>query len=171
MASKDVRKKAARKRAAVKAQERTRRTMRTPGKVAESGVGLGNVARGVARVVGSAAKGRAAAGRPAANAGSRAAAKRTPGKRTARTPQWAKSYGSKKPSEVTIKMSPKDKVQTQRLQQLVKKKQAAKKTKTQRNVAVGAAAGAGAAGATAGSVNRLANRRKKGKMPIRPKKK
>lgn len=69
--SKEARKKAARKRATVRAQERTRRTTRTPGKVSEQGVGWGNVARGVARIVGSAS--RSGGARPAANAGSRAA--------------------------------------------------------------------------------------------------
>lgn len=57
MASEKARKAAARKRATVRAQERTRRTLRTPGKTVEQGVGWGNVARGVARIVASGAKG------------------------------------------------------------------------------------------------------------------
>jgi hypothetical protein len=49
-ASKDTRKVAARKRATVRAQERSRRTLRTPGATSESGMALGTVVRTAAKV-------------------------------------------------------------------------------------------------------------------------
>lgn len=185
MASEKARKAAARKRATVRAQERTRRTIRTPGKMAEQGVGLGNLARGIARIVGSTARASGKAGRPAANAGSRAAKqaakkttkkaapaeKRTPGRRTAQTPQWAKSYGTKKPSQVKIRMTKKDVERTKRVQQKLKTAGSKKRANVARNATVGVAGGVGAAGVAGAAATQYKNRRPKGRMPVRPKKK
>lgn len=82
MASPDARKKAARTRATARAQARTRQTVRTPGRMVEQGVGWGNIARGIARIVGSsrtAARPAATAARPAASSVAKktAAAKKT----------------------------------------------------------------------------------------------
>lgn len=50
------------------------------------------------------------------------ASTRTPGMRTARTPKWAQTWGSKKPSEVTIRVSAKDKQQTARVQSMLRQR-------------------------------------------------
>jgi len=134
--------------------------------MAEQGAGMGNVLRGVARVVGAGGKARAAAGRPKPNPGSRMAkkqqaakkttakkttpaTKRTPGRRTAQTPQWAKTYGKKKPSQITLKMSARDKAQTKRLQKLMKDKKAKASNKTK--AAAGTAAVVGVTGGGVGA--------------------
>lgn len=145
MASAEARKKAARTRATARAQARTRQTMRTPGRMVEQGVGWGNIARGVARIVG----GSRGAAKPAASTAKKTTAARTPGRRTAKTPQWATSYGTKKPSQVTIKVNKRDVAQTKRLQEYVASKPKAKpKMSKKKKAAIG--------GAVVGGVGTLA---------------
>ncbi len=135
------------------------RSYKRPSRMVEQGAGMGNVLRGVARVVGAGGKARAAAGRPKPNPGSRTAknaakkntpaTKRTPGRRTAQTPKWATTYGKKKPSQITLKMSARDKAQTKRLQKLLKDKKAKANNKTK--AAAGTAAVVGVTGGGVGA--------------------
>ena len=60
------------------------RSYKRPSRMAEQGAGMGNVLRGVARVVGAGGKARAAAGKPKPNPGSRTAKKNTAKKTTAK---------------------------------------------------------------------------------------
>lgn len=174
MASEKARKAAARKRATFKAQERTRRSLMTPGKVVEQGVGWGNIARGVARIVGSTAKASGKAGRPAANPSSRAAkqaAKKTSSAK--KTP--AKKRNPYRDTQLLTKSERQQKVAMKNLRNTGasarKAKAKAKKISQQGYIAGGVAGGVGAAGIAGGAAMQYKNRRPKGRMPIRPKKK
>ena len=65
--------------------------------MAEQGAGMGNVLRGVARVVGAGGKARAAAGKPKPNPGSRTAKKQPTAKKTT-----AKKTSGRKPAQKDV---------------------------------------------------------------------
>lgn len=98
------------------------------------------------------------------------ASTRTPGMRTARTPKWAQTWGSKKPSEVAIRISAKDKQQTARVQSMLRQR---KTSRSKRMSALKAQAGVTGASAVAYEGVRLGMSKKpappKTSTPIRVK--
>lgn len=97
------------------------------------------------------------------------AAKRTPGMRTAREPKWVSSYGTKKPSQVTIRVTAKDRQQTARLQSMLSQTKANKaKYGKLKKVAVSTGASAVATEAGIYAYKRSTGRNTKNQMPIRP---
>lgn len=73
------------------------RSYKRPSRMVEQGAGMGNVLRGVARVVGAGGKARAAAGRPKPNPGSRTAKKQQAAKKTT-----VKKTSGRKPAQKDV---------------------------------------------------------------------